>query len=113
MNFFEQELHKFIDKTDYQWQYIGKSAYLRLGGIVIRVYFSTTGIADNYDALCFTAIAVNDSKLDSIIVKFKDFIRRSMRVIDFGTGFHWESAPTEAEYKSMTEQVEKYIDTFC
>ena len=78
MTFFEQELRRIVGVIYPDARYIGRAAYVDLGGGNRGKFeFVTLGVADNYEAIRASIINQNDGKLDSVTLRFADLLRRN------------------------------------
>ena len=127
MNFFQQELHKILDKTGFDFVYIENSAYLSKGDLKFRIHFYNTFAVDDYDSLMLKVVNTKSADIDKIVIKFKDLIGkvktnnpyfpdgRCLSIWrDNGGIFNWYVAkPTEEHYKMLADEVTKYVSVFA
>ena len=126
MNFFEQELRKIVEPIDHDAAYVGRSAYLNLGGgNRAKLSFVTMGIADQYAGLKMSVVNLRDGELDANVLRFSDlFGKKPTRNPNFREGIvphiwtdRGKSAwyvyrPTDADYALLTDRVGEYISVF-
>ena len=73
MTFFEKELRKVIEPLKLGAVYVGgKTAYIPLGDVKIRVDFHHSFSVGNYDELLVKVINKRDGDVDVITIKFRD-----------------------------------------
>lgn len=130
MTFLEKELHKIIDPLKRDALYVGGSAYIRLGDVKIRAEIIEGGVSRHYDALRLTAMNRTEGKVDVNVIRFLDLWGRLPTTnpnFQGGVAPHiWEdhlptsvrvawyvAAPSAAQYKLLTKEVEKYIAVFA
>ena len=126
MNFFEQELRKIVAPISPDATYVGRAAYVDLGGgNRAKLQFVTQGYADNYSALLIKIINTNDGELDAIGIKFSDvFGKKKVGNPNFQSGIvpHiWTDRgqsdwyvyrPTANDYKALTDAASAYMEVF-
>ena len=126
MTFFEKELRKILDPLKCGAVYVGgKSAYIPLGDVKVRVDMETFGYADHYEGLLLRSINAKTGELDRCGVKFANvWGKRAVSNPNFSSGIvphAWGDrgvvswyvyTPTESDYKILREEVRKYIDIY-
>ena len=121
MTFFEQELRKVVGAIYPDAKYIGRAAYVELGGGNRGKFeFVTLGYADNYEAIRASIINRSDGKLDSVTLRFSDLF--SKKNLPAGKNPHawayngkveWYGfTPTTADYDSLIAAVSDYTELF-
>ena len=125
MTFFERELRKIIEPLKLSAVYVGgKSAYISLPLVKIRIDFAEFGYADHYSGLRIKAINPKTGDVDTNALKFADvwgFKRGNLpggginphawtyRNETEWYGYH----PTESDYKTLRNEIKKFVDIYC
>ena len=125
MTFFEKELRKIIEPLKLGAVYVGgKTAYIPLPDVKIRVDLYNTFSRDNYDALMLRAVNAKTGEVDTNVVKFANlFGKKPTTNPNFRDGIYphiWIDRevdwyvyhPTAEDYKRLTKEVEAYISIF-
>lgn len=125
MTFFEKELRKVIEPLKLGAVYVGgKTAYIPLGDVKIRVDFHNSYAADNYDELLVKVINKKDGAVDVITIKFRDvwgklpttnpnFRDGVIPHIWVGREMGWYVYhPTNSDYKILTNEVNKLVEIY-
>ena len=127
MNFFEQELRRFTDKTtafkSCKALCAGRACFIPLSGSRrARLEFVTSGVADHYDALQVTVLSTTDGKIDGLRFRFSDFFATRKAGcsgiccphIWVGCGeAEWYVAPTAAEIAGLAQVAHDYVMLFA
>ena len=118
MTFFEQELRKIVGAIYPDAKYIGRAAYVDLGGgNRAKLRFITMGIADNYEALCVDIINQFDGKVDTNTIRFSDVfgqkggMKPHFSVMGRDTDWYLYK-PTAADYDRLIASVSDYTELF-
>ena len=125
MTFFEKELRKVIEPLKLGAVYVGgKTTYIPLGDVKIRVDFHNSFSVGNYDELLVKVINKKDGDVDVITIKFRDvWGKRPTTNPNFRDGVMphiWVDRetdwyvyhPTESDYKILTNEVKKLVDIY-
>ena len=126
MTFFEQELRKIVGAIYPDAKYIGRAAYVDLGGgNRAKLRFITMGIADNYEALCVDIINQFDGKVDTNTIRFGDVIGKQQtgnhnllqgikpHFWSYNDTVEWYVyKPAQADYDRLTAAVSDYTELF-
>lgn len=125
MTFFEKELRKVIEPLKLGAAYVGgKSAYISLGDVKIRVDFNYSHVFNNYDELLVKVINKKDGAVDVITIKFRDvWGKRPTTNPNFRDGVFphiWVDReadwyvyhPTASDYEILTNEVKKLVDIY-
>ena len=128
MTFFEQELHKILDRlaeVGYVFSYIDNSAYLRLPNVKIRIDFHNSFAVDNYDEILLTAMRNDSGVIDKKSIKFSHvwglFPTNNPNFKEGVSPHIWKNGkeidwyivkPNEKHYKILSETIKKYIEIF-
>ncbi len=121
MTFFEQELRKIVGAIYPDAKYIGRAAYVELGGGNRGKFeFVTLGCADNYEAIHASVINQSDGKLDAVTLRFADLF--SPKKLPMAQKPHaWENGgkvewygftPTAADYDKLIAAISDYTELF-
>lgn len=114
MNFFEHELSKVLRNA----VYIGRAAYIKLGGNVIaKVRFVSTGIKTHYDSVRVSIKHITNGEIDTNVINLKDIwnCRKAKEPV-----FIWEDdeidwygyRPTDQDYQTLMDLIDKYLKVF-
>lgn len=122
---FKKELHKVLDPLKRDVVYVGTDAYIRLGDVRVKVQIITTSTYRHYDAVRLTAINRTDGEIDKSVIEFLELwgmLPTTNPNFRGGVAPHiWDdthrpgwyvSAPSPAQYKILTKEVEKYVSVF-
>ena len=117
MTFFEQELRKIVGPACPDVKYIGRAAFVPLGGdCVAKFEFMTQGVADHYTALRAQTISKTRGVLDTTAICFGDTFsekKQSPYAWTCGGKTEWYSfTPTRTDYAALTETVNAYTQLF-
>lgn len=121
MTFFEQELRKIVGAIYPDAKYVGRAAYVDLGGGNRGKFeFVTLGVADNYEAIRASIINQNDGKLDAVTLRFADLF--TQKKLPMGQAPHaWADGgkvewygftPTSGDYDRLIAAVSDYTEIF-
>ena len=125
MTFFEKELRKIIEPLKLGAVYVGgKTAYIPLPDVKIRVEFAEFGYADHWSGLRIKAIHPKTGDVDSNSIKFADvwgFKRGHLpgggvnpHAWTYRNETEWYAYhPTESDYKTLTNEVKKFVSIYC
>lgn len=121
MTFFEQELRKIVGAIYPDAKYVGRAAYVDIGGGNRGKFeFVTLGIADHYEGIRASVINQNDGKLDAVTLRFADLF--SPKKLPMGQQPHaWANGgkvewygftPTAVDYDTLIAAVSDYTELF-
>lgn len=121
MTFFEQELRRIVGPIHPDARYIGRAAFVPLGGDnVAKFEFMTQGEANHYTALRAQTISKTQGVLDATAIRFGDVF--SEKKLPLGrTPYAWTCdgktewygfTPARADYAALTEAVSGYTELF-
>lgn len=118
MNFFENELKKICGSCDtlYDKRYVGRACLGRIDeNITAKIEFTTLGVADQYTALRASVINRSEGKIDSVTVRLKEVMAAPNPYIwdDCGKLEWYGCKPTAADYRSLSESVDSYLEAFA
>lgn len=118
MNFFENELKKICGSCDtlYDKRYVGRACLGRIDeNITAKIEFATLGVADQYTALRASVINRSEGKIDSVTIRLKEVMAAPNPYIwdDYGKTGWYGYKPTAADYKSLSESVDSYLEAFA
>lgn len=123
-------MNKLIDITratispalnGYETQEIGNKLHVKLDDTRrVEVYFRTTGIADNYDAIQLKLVSKTNGEIDALIVRFEDIFscmqdmthpNRIGKHIWVARGkYDWYGKPTAADIAAIRKSVRDYVE---
>lgn len=124
MTFFENELRKIIEPLKLGAVYVGgKSAYIPLGDVKIRVDFHASNTYQHYDELLVKVIHKNTGDVDINAIKFSNvwgFKSGNFpggginpHAWTYGNRTEWYAYhPTASDYKILTNEVKKLVDIY-
>ncbi len=121
MTFFEQELRKIVGAIYPDAKYVGRAAYVDLGGGNRGKFeFVTLGYADNYEAIRASVINRNDGQIDSVTLRFADLFspkklpmgKKPHAWVDGGKVEWYGFTPTAADYDKLIAAVSDYTELF-
>ena len=126
MDFFEKELRKIVGSAYPDAKYVGRAAYVDLGGgNRAKFQFITLGHAGNYEAIRGKVINQHDGEIDVNVMRFADILGKKQtsnpnfrdgiipRVwSDNGQSDWYVYRPTQADYSLLTKNVSEYISIF-
>ena len=117
MTFFEQELRRIVGPVCPEANYIGRAAFVPLGGdCVAKFEFMTQGEADHYTALRAQVVSRAGGILDTTAIRFGDVFSKNTR-----TPYAWTCdgktewygfTLTRADYAALSKAVGSYTQTF-
>lgn len=121
MTFFEQELRNTVGAIYPDAKYIGRAAYVDLGGENrAKFEFVTLGYADHYEAIKASILSRSDGVMDSVLLRFADLF--AAKKLPMGHGPHaWTNCgktawygftPTDADYDNLIAAVSDYTELF-
>ena len=121
MTFFEQELRKIVGAIYPDAKYVGRAAYVDIGGINrAKFEFITLDCADHYEAIRASIINRCDGKLDSVTLRFSDlFSKKNLPMSQnphawaYNGKVEWYGfTPSAADYDSLIAAVSDYTEMF-
>ena len=121
MMFFEKELRKIVGAIYPDAKYIGRAAYVELGGGNCGKFeFVTLGTHEQYAAIRASVINRSDGQIDSVTLRFTDLF--SPKKLPMGKKLHaWADGgkvawygftPTAADYDSLIASISDYTEMF-
>ncbi len=122
MTFFEKELRKIVGAIYPEAKYIGRAAYVELGGGNRGKFeFVTLGTHEQYEAIRASVINRSDGQIDSVTLRFADLF--SLKKLPMGSKkphawtdggrVEWYGfTPTAADYDSLIAAVSDYTELF-
>ena len=121
MTFFEQELRKIVGAIYPDARYIGRAAYVDIGGENrAKFEFVTLGYADHYEAIKASVLNRSDGVTDSVLLRFADLF--SPKKLPMSHGPHaWTNCgktewygfqPSAADYDNLIAAVSDYTELF-
>lgn len=128
-SFFEQELHKLFGdgKVIQNPQFVGRACLGTLGNdLRVRVQFKDPFVSRNYDVLSVSVLNRTDGEVDKITLRIEEMIgiKQIPNNPNFRDGLsphiwiyngktEWYGyQPNAADYKTMRQEVGKYLDVF-
>ena len=121
MTFFEQELRKIVGAIYPDARYIGRAAYVDLGGgNRAKFEFTTLGYADHYEAIRASVISSRDGVIDSVTLRFNELfspkklpMNQSPHAWADGGKVEWYGfTPTTADYDNLIAAISDYTELF-
>ena len=126
MDFFEKELRKIIGSAYPNAKYVGRAAYVDLGGgNRAKFEFVALGYADHYAAIRGKVINRRDGEIDVNLIRFSDVLGKKQTVnpnfrdgivpyiwSDHGKSEWYVYKPTQADYALLTKNVKEYVSIF-
>ena len=122
MTFFEKELRKVVGAIYPDAKYVGRAAYVDLGGGNRGKFeFVTLGTHEQYEAIRASVINRNDGLIDSVTLRFADLfspkklpLGRKPYVFTYSNGdSEWYGfTPTAADYDNLIAAVSDYTELF-
>lgn len=125
MTFFEQELRKIADNSQYiqNPKFVGRACVFRLtNDITAKMSIDTMNIHDHYEVLRIKLINRHEGDIDTIGIRFADVwgnIKTRAGTIsphawtDMG-GTEWYGfTPTSQQYSQLSESVDEYLECFA
>lgn len=126
MTFYEQELQKIIGRKYPDATYVGRTCYVRLGGLNRAKLDFFTGIeADKYIALRMKILNRREGPVDTLLLYFCDLMGKKMTATpDSGKKVYpyiWDDSgkvdwygyhPTWLDYKNLSNAVSDYLELF-
>ena len=126
MDFFEKELRKIVGSACPDAKYVGRAAYVNLGGgNRAKFQFITLGNAGNYEAIRGKIINQRDGEIDVNVMRFSDILgKKQISNPNFRDGIiprvwsdngkcNWYAyKPTQADYDLLTKNVSEYVSIF-
>ncbi len=121
MTFFEQELRKTVGAIYPDAKYIGRAAYVDLGGENrAKFEFVTLGHADHYEAIQASILNQNSGAVDSIRPRFAELFSSKKLPLDqaphawsnCGKTEWYGFKPTEADYDHLITEISDYTELF-
>lgn len=125
MSFFTDELMKCTEGFDNR-KCIGNAMYIPLGeNNRLKIFFTTLGYADHYEALSISAIDKNNGVIDKNTIKFADvWGKKQVNNPNFQGGitpYFWKNGmdvdwyvyhPTPRDMEQLSEQIYDYAELF-
>ena len=125
MSFFTDELMKCTDGFEGR-KCIGNAMYIPLGeNNRLKLYFTTLGYADHYEAINISAIDKNNGVIDKTIIKFADvWGKKQVSNPNFQGGitpYIWKDGmdvdwyvyhPTPRDMEQLSKQIYDYVELF-
>lgn len=125
MSFFINELMKCTESFDHR-KCIGNAMYIPLGeNNRLKLFFTTLGYADHYEALSISAIDKNNGVIDKTTIKFADIWgKNQVSNPNFRNGitpYIWKDGnqadwyvykPTPRDMEILSEQINEYAGLF-
>ena len=125
MSFFTEELKKCAEDFEGR-KCIGNAMYIPLGGNNrLKIFFTTLGYADHYEALSISAIDKNNGVIDKTTIKFADvWGKKQVNNPNFRGGitpYIWKNGmdvdwyvyhPTPRDMEQLSEQIYDYAELF-
>lgn len=122
MTFFEKELRKIVGAIYPEAKYIGRAAYVELGGGNRGKFeFVTLGTHEQYEAIRASVINRSDGQIDSVTLRFADLFspkklpmgsKKPHAWTDGGKVEWYGFTPTAADYDSLIAAVSDYTELF-
>lgn len=123
MSFFTEELKKCTEGFEGR-KCIGNAMYIPLGeNNRLKIFFTTLGYADHYEALSISAVDENNGVIDKTIIKFADIWgKRQVSNPNFKDGitpYIWKHGndvswyvytPTPRDMELLAEQISDYAE---
>lgn len=125
MSFFTEELKKCTEGFEGR-KCIGNAMYIPLGeNNRLKIFFTTLGYADHYEALSISAVDKNNGVIDKTTIKFADIWgKRQVSNPNFKDGitpYVWKYGndvswyvytPNPRDIKLLAEQISDYAELF-
>ena len=125
MSFFTDELMKCTHEFEGR-KCIGNAMYIPLGeNNRLKIFFTTLGYADHYEALSISAIDKNNGVIDKTTIKFADvWGKKQVNNPNFRDGiapYIWKNGmdvdwyvyhPTPRDMEQLSEQIYDYAELF-
>lgn len=125
MSFFTDELMKCTHEFEGR-KCIGNAMYIPLGeNNRLKIFFTTIGYADHYEALSISAIDKNNGVIDKTTIKFADvWGKKQVNNPNFRDGiapYIWKNGmdvdwyvyhPTPRDMEQLSEQIYDYAELF-
>lgn len=125
MSVFTDELMKCTDEFEGR-KCIGNAMYIPLGeNNRLKIFFTTLGYADHYEALSISAIDKNNGVIDKTTIKFADvWGKKQVNNPNFQGGitpYIWNNGmdvdwyvyhPTPRDMEQLSEQINDYAELF-
>lgn len=125
MSFFTKELMKCTEGFEGR-KCIGNAMYIPLGeNNRLKIFFTTLGYADHYEALSISAVDKNNGVIDKTTIKFADIWGKRQvsnpnfkdgitpYVWKYGNDVNWYVyTPTPRDMEVLAEQISDYAELF-
>lgn len=125
MSFFTEELKKCTEGFDGR-KCIGNAMYIPLGeNNRLKIFFTTLGYADHYEALSISAVDKNNGVIDKTTIKFADIWGKKQvsnpnfkdgitpYIWKYGNDVSWYVyTPTPRDRELLAEQISDYAELF-
>lgn len=123
MNFFQQELQRFLGKTPEfeNASYIGRKAFAQLSnGVTVTAQFITLGTHEHYEGLQLKALTPDQGVIDTTVLRFRDYCSKRTNIgtthphiwQDLRGGYEWYHEPSQAEIEAITAEACEYVRGF-
>lgn len=126
MNFFEQELEKFVGDICPTATYVGRACYVDLNEMNrAKIQFVSTHTYEHYDAIQATILNRNEGQIDSILLNFADVLgKKQVNNPNFRNGINphawtyngkteWYAyQPTHMDYRKLQGSLLAYLKVF-
>ena len=125
MSFFTEELKKCTEGFEGR-KCIGNAMYIPLGeNNRLKIFFTTLGYADHYEALSISAVDKNSGVIDKNTIKFADVwgkkkvsnpnfkVGITPYIWKYGNDVSWYVyTPTPRDMEQLAEQISDYAELF-
>lgn len=125
MSFFTEELKKCTEGFEGR-KCIGNAMYIPLGeNNRLKIFFTTLGYADHYEALSISAVDKNNGVIDKNTIKFSDVWGKKQvsnpnfkdgitpYIWKYGNDVSWYVyTPTPRDMELLAEQISDYAELF-
>jgi hypothetical protein len=129
MNFFERELRKLFENSEFlsDVRFTGRVCMARLtDAVTVKLEFVTLGTQEHYEGIKATVLNRNEGSIDATVFRFEDIWGRK-KVPDHPTFKHgacpyiWKEdkeqawyayKPTPRDFEAVTETLENYLEMF-
>ena len=114
MTFFENELRKTVGAVFPDAKYIGRAAYVELGGDnCAKFEFTTLGTEGQYEAIQASVINRSSGVIDSVSLCFKDLFPVKKFAWTYNGKTEWYGqAPSGNDYARLADSIYDYAEVF-
>ncbi len=118
MNFFENELRRMVGTVYPNAKYIGRAAYVDLGGgNQAKFLITTQGVADEYTALKAKIVNKTQGTIDTMFIRFEDVFSprngSNTHAWTYNGKTEWYNfIPDNWDYAAMNKVVKEYTGLF-